>query len=47
MPNETSIPGVGKDGPKNLKELRLSLGFENPDLANIDVSAEERKYRIE
>ncbi len=47
MPKETAIPGVGLLGPKTLQELREELGFPTPDLTNIDVNVEERKYKVE
>ncbi len=47
MPNETTIPGAGKEGPKTIEEVRSILGFPTPDLNNVDVNAEERKYNLE
>jgi adenylate cyclase len=33
-------------GPKTLAEVRRLLGIETPDLAKVDVNAEEKKYKI-
>ena len=33
-------------GPQTLTEVRATLGIETPDLRNLDLSAEEKKYKI-
>jgi adenylate cyclase len=33
-------------GPQSLNEVRSLLGIEPPDLANVDVNADEKKYKI-
>ncbi|MCL2185272.1 MAG: HAMP domain-containing protein [Treponema sp.] len=33
-------------GPKNIDEVRELLGIEKPNIANVDVNADEKKYKI-
>jgi len=35
-----------KDGPRTLAEVRKILGVEAPELANVNLDAEEKKYKI-
>jgi len=40
-----NFAGLGK-GPQNLAGVRILLGIEPPDLSNVDVDADEKKYKI-
>jgi adenylate cyclase len=33
-------------GPRTMAEVRKLLGIEAPDLAKVDVDADEKKYKI-
>ncbi len=46
MPGAKDIPGAGADGPKTMAEVREFLGIEAPDLAEVNVNEEEKKYKI-
>ncbi len=46
MPNETSIPGMGNEGPKNIQELRDLLNLDTPNFESINTDAQEQKYEI-
>jgi adenylate cyclase len=37
---------IGPDGPQTLAELRTLLGIPAPDLSKVDVSGEEKKYKL-
>ncbi|MDR1588447.1 MAG: HAMP domain-containing protein [Treponema sp.] len=43
---ETNRRCLGPAGPQNLKELRALLKIEAPDLKNLNLKGEEKKYRI-
>jgi adenylate cyclase len=47
MLNVTDIPGAGKEGPKTLKEVRLRVGIPEPDMGEVNLDAEEKKYEIQ
>ena len=40
-----NLIGIDK-GPKTLAEVRSLLGIETPDIASVDVNADEKKYKI-
>jgi len=40
------INAAGVQGPATLDQLRRFLGVQAPDLAKVDVNAEEKKYKI-
>jgi adenylate cyclase len=51
----TNIPGtdiaickrcVGPSGPKNIRELRALIGLPEPDMNNLNLNEEEKKYNV-
>lgn len=46
MPFAEDIPGAGKDGPKNMHEVRELLGIGEPDMETVNLNEEEKKYKI-
>ncbi|MDR1230230.1 MAG: HAMP domain-containing protein [Spirochaetaceae bacterium] len=44
--NLKSPPGTPQSKPDSLAEIRAMLGIEAPDLAKVDMDAEEQKYKI-
>jgi adenylate cyclase len=47
MPDATDIPGAGAKGPKTMAEVRDFLGIDPPEMAKVDLNAEEKKYKIQ
>jgi adenylate cyclase len=37
---------AAKTGPRTLAEVRKMLGVEAPDISNVNLDAEEKKYKI-
>ncbi|MCR4627819.1 MAG: adenylate/guanylate cyclase domain-containing protein [Treponema sp.] len=47
MPDAIDIPGAGAKGPKTMAEVRDFLGIDPPEMAKVDLNAEEKKYKIQ
>ena len=47
MPKETNIPGAGEKGPVSLAQVREILGIAAPNLEEVNVNEDEKKYKIQ
>ena len=47
MPKETNIPGAGEKGPLSLAQVREILGIAAPNLEEVNVNEDEKKYKIQ